>query len=387
MTLRFIILFACNLLLLTHPTSAETLTFSETDQGKCMTFEYDAQTGMAVTTEYTTGKCSASWLTKMAGSIGQYGIVVKNKDAGMFDYDWTGRLSIKKLSDRTVAKHKISGDNKVKLDLAIKNKKKFNVGYFTSAYWVGGLYSLPEEELIAQKEKITETFDDESLKAAFNEQDLKTRKQIQTILKIRGHYSSSIDGLYGKGTLAALKSYGSETVSSSGLSQATLVKSVMRNLSSEVKLLSAIRVSDDLTKYQKQMYLGVARLVKDKKCDLREIEYFGGWVKSGQRKGQYFMDCGNTRHWLNPANNSAKVTTARHISESAARDMCWAYVRREIPGASMQAFNTSFTKHTAGAVTYTAGFKAKNVYGNTLKYYAYCLIQPDRSMEVTFKQR
>ena len=109
--------------------------------------------------------------------------------------------------------------------------------------------------------------------------------------------------------MAALKSYGSETVSSSGLSQATLVKSVMRNLSSEVKLLSAIRVSDDLTKYQKQMYLGVARLVKDKKCDLREIEYFGGWVKSGQRKGQYFMDCGNTRHWLNPANNSAKVTT------------------------------------------------------------------------------
>ena len=271
--------------------------------------------------------------------------------------------------------------------VAIKNKKKFNVGYFTSANWVGGLYGFPEEELIAQKEKITATFDDASLKAAFNEQDLKTRKQMQTILKIRDHYSSSIDGLYGKGTLAALKSYGSETVSITGLSQTTLIKSVMRTLLSEVRLLSAISVSDDLNKYLNQMYLGVARLVKDNKCDLREVEYFGGWVKSGQRKGQYFMDCGNTRHWLNPTSTSGSVTTARHLSESTARDMCWAYIRREIPGASMQALNTSFTKHTTGSVTYTAGFKAKNIYGNTIKYYAYCLIQPDRSMEVTVQQR
>ena len=85
----------------------------------------------------------------MAGSIGQYGIVVKNKDAGCLIMIGQ-RLSIKN-SAIAVAKHKISGDNKVKLDLAIKNKRNLTMIFYISI--LGRRIIQLRRELIKQRKK------------------------------------------------------------------------------------------------------------------------------------------------------------------------------------------------------------------------------------------
>ena len=52
--------------------------------------------------------------------------------------------------------------------------------------------------------------DKSAIKASFKEQSLLRRKQIQYALSKRGYYSSSIDGLWGKGTERAVVNYGQD---------------------------------------------------------------------------------------------------------------------------------------------------------------------------------
>lgn len=359
---------------------AEIYEFEELEAGKCHTLQFDSNNGDITNTEFSKHGCKPSFLTALGRSAATYSIVIKDIDAEYWDYRWGYKeVFIQKKSDRVVATHKLAAPEIAVITYAINSGKNFNIGYNNGEKWAGGLFGKPSR--IDGKKQKSISSDDGNLRSVFNSYAASDRKTIQQVLKILGHYKSGIDGLYGPGTRSAIKSFAQTT------EQPLNAVFVLEKLISSKATLAAIKYSDDLNKFGASMLAGAQNLIDQNKCSLSEIKDYGGWVKSGQRKGQYFMDCGNTRHWLNPTSTSGSVTTARHLSESTARDMCWAYIRREIPGASMQALNTSFTKHTAGAVTYTAGFKAKNIYGNTIKYYAYCLIQPDRSMEVTVQQR
>lgn len=356
--------------------------FYEADIGKCLALKFNDTTGIVTMQQYNYDSCSAkpTYLIRMARTAARYEVLVQETDGDFIDYSFKSEeVLIRRNSNGAFVEHRLLDHEMRKLVAAIQAGKSFNIGYFDGKAWTGPRFNLPHSiDGITQKAK---KIDDHELRTAFNNYSVEERKLLQSTLKALGYYKSVIDGLYGPGTRAAIYSFARDR----GQSENTL--NVLRGILSSNATLAAIKYSDDLNKFGASMLAGAQNLIDQNKCSLSEIKDYGGWVKSGQRKGQYFMDCGNTRHWLNPTNSSGSVTTARHVSESAARDMCWAYVRREIPGASMQAFNTSFTKHSAGAVTYTAGFKAKNIYGNTIKYYAYCLIQPNRSMEVTFQQR
>ena len=129
------------------------------------------------------------------------------------------------------------------------------------------------------------------------------------------------------------------------------------------------------------MISAAKKLVNEKTCSFNEIKEYGGWVKSGVRKGKYFMDCGGTRHWLDPTKSTEALKSANHVSENTARNACFDYVLKKIPDAKIQPFNNNFTKHIVGSVTYTLGFKVKNAFNQTIKYYAYCLIN-EGSIEV-----
>ena len=377
--ITFLFLTAVNLLFSQYALS-EIYRFEELEVGKCHTLHFDSNSGEITNTEFNKNGCKPSFLTALGRSAATYAIVIKETNAQYSDYSWGNKeILIQKKADRVVATHKLSQSEIGVVLSALGANKNFNIGYFNGKGWAGALFGKPSHiDGIKQK---TKNLDDQKLRTVFNNYSLEDRKLLQGILKVLGYYKYGIDGMYGPGTRAAINSYAQNKGKEGNPAD------ILKEMFAANATLVAIKYSDDLKKFGPTMLSGAQSLIDQNKCTLAEIKYFGGWVKSGQRKGQYFMDCGNTRHWLNPNNPGTNVTTARHISESSARDMCWAYVRREIPGASMQAFNTSFTKHMAGAVTFTAGFKAKNIYGNTIKYYAYCLIQPDRSMEVTFKQR
>lgn len=377
--ITFLFISTINLLFAQYALS-EVYEFEELEAGKCHTLQFDSNTGEITNTEFNKNGCKPSFLTALGRSAATYSIVIKEINAEYWDYSWGDKeVLIQRKADRVVAKHKLSKPEIAVISYAINSGKNFNIGYINGIQWAGGLFGQPSR--VDGKKQKNIVSDNDNLRSVFNAYSAADRKTIQQVLKDIGHYRSGIDGLYGPGTRSAINSFAQTT------EQPLNAVFVLEKLISFSATLAAIKYSDDLNKFGASMLAGAQNLIDQNKCSLSEIKDYGGWVKSGQRKGQYFMDCGNTRHWLNPINSSGHVTTARHVSESAARDMCWAYVRREIPGASMQAFNTSFTKHSAGAVTYTAGFKAKNIYGNTIKYYAYCLIQPNRSMEVTFQQR
>ena len=58
-----------------------------------------------------------------------------------------------------------------------------------------------------------------SLEIGYSALDLVTRKQVQSILSNLGFYNASIDGLYGKGTAAALTSYNKQNLNSADLTK------------------------------------------------------------------------------------------------------------------------------------------------------------------------
>ena len=149
-------------------------------------------------------------------------------------------------------------------------------------------------------------------------------------------------------------------------------------------IVALISASDDLGRYRTKMAKAVLELIKTGKCSRKQVEYYGGWVKSGERKGQYFMDCGSQRVWFDPKSTSG-VYADRAIPESIASEMCKEAIRRQaLAPPNFHFFDTSYTVHNPRkAVTYVQGFDAKNAFGTKMKYRAYCLIQPSGSLELS----
>ena len=74
-----------------------------------------------------------------------------------------------------------------------------------------------------------------SLRPLFTVLSKADRSHIQKILREKGYYNSSIDGLYGKGTAAALKAYNKEYMNNADLTKSSnvkvsVVKSVLKSL-------------------------------------------------------------------------------------------------------------------------------------------------------------
>ena len=149
-------------------------------------------------------------------------------------------------------------------------------------------------------------------------------------------------------------------------------------------IISIISSSDDLTKYRSRMAQAVIELIKTGKCSRAQVKYYGGWVKSGERSGQYFMDCGDRRVWFDPKAENA-VYADKAISETEASEMCRVAIKKQtLTEPSFHFFDTSYTVHSPRkAVTYLQGFDVKNAFGTKMKYRAYCLIQPSRSLELS----
>ena len=295
-----------------------------------------------------------------------------------------------------------------------RNDKRHGQGVFTDAdgskkegFWEKNNFKVAQKTRFSTKSSAQKA---SSLKSFFINLPKKQRKNLQILLKDSNYYSSSIDGLYGPGTERALKSYNNKRLIGNDLSLGTNIEKLFNTILKTEKsikpiretktttntalkaenpstlederYLKAIHVSDDLNKHKMAMISAARKLVDENICSFNDVEEYGGWVKSGQRKGKYFMDCGGTRHWLDPTKSAGIVKSTRHVSESTARDACYDYVIKKIPGANIQVFNNSFTKHIVGSVTFVTGFKVKNAFNKTIKYDAYCLIQSDMSMEV-----
>lgn len=376
-----VIFFCITNVLIANVTYAEAITFYEKERGHCTTLKFNTETGHVVIKEYRTNGCEPSHVNKIAGTKVKYAVVIKNADASFLDYKFKYPLTIiRKNTEAAVFEQTLNRSETKSINSAISAGNGFNIGFFSSekSYWAGNWFREPIDS-----SKVDEA---SSLKEIFNLQSASKRKSYQKTLKMLGFYKSGIDGLYGKGTKAALIAYNSEVYRKFDLTNSKGLKRLIADLNTDANFLEALRLSDDLSKHAAKMLSAAKKLVSSQKCNSSELEDFGGWVKSSQRNGFYFLDCGGTRHWINPSNSSS-ISNASYIPERTARDMCWAHIRREIPGASIQALNTSYTKHLVGSVTFKAGFKAKNIYGNTNNYYAYCLIQSDRSMEVTIQQR
>ena len=62
------------------------------------------------------------------------------------------------------------------------------------------------------------------LQVAFNDLSQFQRKQVQSILSNLGFYTASIDGLYGRGTSAALTEYNNQHLSGSDLTNSDNVR-------------------------------------------------------------------------------------------------------------------------------------------------------------------
>jgi archaellum component FlaC len=149
-------------------------------------------------------------------------------------------------------------------------------------------------------------------------------------------------------------------------------------------IVELISGSDDLSKYRTKMAKAVLELIKTGKCSRKQVEYYGVWVKSSERKGQYFMDCGSQRVWFDPKSNTG-VYADRAISESRASAMCRNAISMQVLASpNFHFFDTSYTVHDPRkAVTYVQGFDVKNAFGTKMKYRAYCLIQPTGDLDLS----
>jgi len=120
-----------------------------------------------------------------------------------------------------------------------KDNKKHGQGIFTYAYgdkYVGefkdgtlngqGIYTYPDGRVkegiwkdnnFQYAQKTPYSYKPSVLHTAFKKLSKNQRKQIQSNLKSLGFYTSSIDGLYGKGTAAALTAYNKQNLSGGDL--------------------------------------------------------------------------------------------------------------------------------------------------------------------------
>ena len=153
-------------------------------------------------------------------------------------------------------------------------------------------------------------------------------------------------------------------------------------------IVGIISVSDDLAKYRSKMAKAALELIKAGKCTRSQIKYYGGWVKSGERSGQYFMDCGKQRVWFDPKSQNTAYAD-RAISESKASEMCKNAIKRQaLTQPDFHYLDTSYTVHNPRkAVTYVQGFDVKNAFGSKMKYRAYCLIQPSGNLELSLMNK
>ena len=117
-----------------------------------------------------------------------------------------------------------------------------------------------------------------NLKSYFNKQKLLNRKLIQTNLQKLGMYRSSIDGLFGKRTLAALEEYNTQMLNGSDLSlNANITKLLASVLAFKPKVIPIPNV--EVVPQPKQ--------TSDEKADLFEkikerfgLSFYGGFIHS-----------------------------------------------------------------------------------------------------------
>ena len=153
-------------------------------------------------------------------------------------------------------------------------------------------------------------------------------------------------------------------------------------------IVTLIRLSSDLNKYRSKMAKAALDLIKNGKCTRGQIKDYGGWVKSGGRPGQYFMDCDDQRVWFNPKSKNTTYADSA-ISETSAATKCRNSITAEtINKPNFHFFDKSYTVHSPGkAVTYLQGFDVLNGVGAKIKYRAYCLIQPSGALELSLQRK
>ena len=153
-------------------------------------------------------------------------------------------------------------------------------------------------------------------------------------------------------------------------------------------IVTLIRLSSDLNKYRSKMAKAALDLIRNGKCTRGQIKDYGGWVKSGGRPGQYFMDCDDQRVWFNPKSKNTTYADSA-ISETSAATKCRNSITAEtINKPNFHFFDKSYTVHSPGkAVTYLQGFDVLNGVGAKIKYRAYCLIQPSGALELSLQRK
>ena len=384
-------IMACLTIFLSGTLEAKVFKLNELEVGACSQLVYDDQTGGIELVQDET-KCKKPLsdgpsafrmiltLDQVYKDCCRVGVVIRNTDASFDDYKWkpvkVNLFGLKKYKNSntllTTTKYGLKltlpENLKNKINKAILDNKKFNIGVYGNDYWSTNLFHVSKSDIENTKNSSKRDF-----KSSFATLPLQKRKNVQSILKAYNYYNSSIDGLYGAGTKKALNSYQSKRLISTN---------IFDELLDDYKYLGAIHVSSDLNLYAVKMIKNAKDLVSNGSCSFKQLVDFGGWVKSGLRKGQYFIDCGNDRYWMKPGDATNTIQSDKHVSEKSIRDACWKSIKEKSPRSKIQPFNNNYTKHKIGSVTYVQGFKVKNAFGQTEKYFAYCVAQNDRTFTI-----
>lgn len=96
-----------------------------------------------------------------------------------------------------------------------------------------GKFSTPRKDFKTPYSSPPYYFPSSKLKKLFATYSQIERKSIQTNLAFHGYYKSKIDGLYGKGTAAALKAYNKEYLGNANLTKSSNVKALLDDLLKE----------------------------------------------------------------------------------------------------------------------------------------------------------
>jgi hypothetical protein len=153
-------------------------------------------------------------------------------------------------------------------------------------------------------------------------------------------------------------------------------------------IISLIQSSDDLDVHGAKMVAETRSLISGKMCSPDQIRYFGGWVKSQTRVGQYFLDCGDQRFWLNPSSEET-LHKDMPVPRDAAEKECRNYIKGNFVGTvNFHYFDRSYTIHNQlSSVTVIQGFDITNSFGTDINYRAFCTFQPTGAYEVRLERK
>ena len=174
--------------------------------------------------------------------------------------------------DLCIGMRTYSNGNKYLGEWKSGNRHGQGIEYFTDGTVSEGVYKNDTAHKRSKTSGSLETF---LLKILFKNLSIKQRESIQSNLKKLGLYQSSIDGLYGKGTEAALTAYNTKHLSGSDLKVAENVTNLIN------KVLELATAAKPITDKEAELFIKI-------KEDFG-LNYYGGFIHTDRLPNTLFF--------------------------------------------------------------------------------------------------